>query len=91
VHLLFGALGIYAASSYAASRLYLIGGGLIYALLVVYGAIVDKASDANFVPLNTADDWLHVVLAAGMIGLGVVLGRDAARRPERDRVFGAHR
>jgi hypothetical protein len=23
-----------------------------------------------------ADDWLHLVLAIGMIGLGVLLGRD---------------
>jgi hypothetical protein len=80
VHLIFGALGIYAASSFSASRLYLIGGGLVYALLVVYGAIVDKASDANFVPLNSADDWLHVVLAAGMIALGLILGREIAPR-----------
>lgn len=76
VHLLFGALGLFAARTFSASRLYLIGGGIIYALLTVYGAIVDKASDANFVPLNTADDWLHIVLAAGMIGLGVLLGRE---------------
>jgi hypothetical protein len=31
---------------------------------------------ANFVPMNMADDWLHLVLAVGMIALGVLLGRD---------------
>lgn len=80
VHLLFGALGLFAAQSWSASRLYLIGGGLVYALLVVYGALTDDASDANFVPLDTADDWLHVGLAALMIGLGLALGRDPDAR-----------
>jgi hypothetical protein len=26
--------------------------------------------------MNMADDWLHLVLAVGMVGLGVLLGRD---------------
>jgi len=26
--------------------------------------------------MNMADDWLHLVLAVGMIALGVLLGRD---------------
>jgi hypothetical protein len=30
----------------------------------------------NFVPVNMADHWLRLVLAVGMIGLGVLLGRD---------------
>ena len=32
-------------------------------------------SSANFVPVNNADDWLHLVLGLGMIALGVVLSR----------------
>jgi hypothetical protein len=36
---------------------------------------VDDASRANFVPLNAADDWLHLVLGVGMIVLGVVLAK----------------
>ena len=24
--------------------------------------------DANFVPVNTADNWLHLVLGAGLLG-----------------------
>ena len=49
----------------------------IYLLLFLYGLVVDKDSQANFVPLNRADDWLHLVLGVGMIALGVVL----AKRP----------
>jgi hypothetical protein len=51
---------------------YLVGGGAVYLLLWIYGLVSDKMSDANFVPLNTADDWLHFVLGLGMIGLGII-------------------
>ena len=57
---------------------YLIGGGAIYLVLWIYGLVIEKMSAANFVPLNTADDWLHFVLGLGMIGLGV-MGRQALR------------
>ena len=32
----------------------------------------DEHSTANFVPVNSADNWLHFVLAVGMIALGAV-------------------
>jgi hypothetical protein len=75
VHLLFGVAGILAARTVRDSRAFLIGGGVVYLLLTVYGVAIDRASDANFVPINTADNWLHLVLAIGMIGAGVALGR----------------
>jgi len=79
VHVLFGIVGIAAARSWAASRSFLIGGGVVYLLLWIYGLIVDHDHDANFVPLNAADDWLHFFLGVGMIALGVMLTRrDAA-------------
>lgn len=77
VHLLFGVAGLAAARAFDTSRLFLIGGGVIYAVLWIYGVIVDFDSGANFVALNTADNWLHFLLALGMLGLGVVLGRGA--------------
>ena len=78
VHLLFGAAGIALARTASGARAFLIGGGAVYLVLWLYGLVVDKSSQANFVPLHTADDWLHVVLGLGMIALGVVLGRRAA-------------
>ena len=78
VHLLFGAAGIALARTASSARAFLIGGGAVYLVLWLYGLVVDKSSQANFVPLNTADDWLHFVLGLGMIALGVVLGRRAA-------------
>src|ERR1700712_3422171 len=79
VHLLFGVVGIALSRRNEAARLYLVGGGVIYLVLWIYGLVIDKMSDANFVPLNTADNWLHFALGVGMIGLGVVLGRELVR------------
>ena len=71
VHLLFG-VGLLAAARYSWSRLYLLGGGLVYLLVALYGAIVDHGSDANFLPINDADTLLHVALGLGMLVLGVI-------------------
>ena len=79
VHLLFGVAGIVMARSAAQSRNYLIGGGAVYLVLWIYGLLIGKDTAANFVPVNTADDWLHFVLGVAMIGLGVALSRGTAR------------
>ena len=76
VHLLFGVAGVVLSRTNEGARAYLIGGGVIYLVLWIYGLVIDKTSDANFVPLNSADDWLHFVLGVGMIGLGVALSRN---------------
>ena len=79
VHLLFGVAGVALARTASGARAFLIGGGAVYLVLWLYGLLIDKTSQANFVPLNTADDWLHFVLGLGMVALGVVLGRNARR------------
>ena len=71
VHLLFG-VGLLAAARASWSRLYLIGGGIAYLGVALYGLLVDHDSDANFLPINDADTALHVVLALLMLLLGVV-------------------
>lgn len=76
VHLLFGVAGVLMSRTNENARTYLIGGGVVYLVLWIYGLVIDKSSDANFVPLNSADDWLHFVLGVGMIGLGVALSRN---------------
>lgn len=78
VHLLFGAVGVAAARTWGASRNYLIWGGVIYVVLWVYGLLIDKESTANFVPVNDADNWLHLALGLGMVALGLALGRQHA-------------
>src|SRR5919106_941462 len=76
VFLLVGIAGIAMARTATGARNYLIGGGVIYAVLWLYGLLIADTTPANFVPMNIADDWLHFVLAVGMVGLGVLLGRD---------------
>lgn len=78
VHLLFGVAGVALSRRHSSARTYLIGGGVIYLVLWVYGLLIDKESSANFVPVNDADDWLHLVLGLGMIALGVLLHRRLA-------------
>lgn len=75
VHLLFGVAGFALARTWAGSRAYLVGGGAIYLVLTVYGFLVDRHEEANFIPINDADNWLHLVLGAGMVVLGLALGR----------------
>ncbi|SJZ88384.1 protein of unknown function [Marinactinospora thermotolerans DSM 45154] len=79
VHLLFGIVGLAtAAVGAAAARMYLLIGGIIYLLLWLYGLAIDHESAANFVPLNNADNWLHLILGLGMIALWYLA------RPARD-------
>ena len=75
VHLLFGVAGIALARTFNGARSYLIGGGVVYLVLFIYGLVIDHDSSANFVPVNDADNWLHLGLAVAMIALGAALGR----------------
>ncbi|BDT86010.1 membrane protein [Nocardia cyriacigeorgica] len=75
VHLAFGVVGLIAGANPPAARSFLIGGGVIYLVLWIYGLVIDQNSDANFVPLDTADNWLHFGLGLAMIALGVILPR----------------
>ncbi|GAA3802731.1 DUF4383 domain-containing protein [Nocardioides panacisoli] len=77
VHLLFAVAGFLMARTWQGARTFLIGGGAVYLVLTLYGAVIDLSSNANFVPFNVADNWLHLVLGLGMIGLGLALGRQA--------------
>jgi hypothetical protein len=75
VHLLFGVAGLALARTWESARLFLVGGGAVYLVLWLYGLVIDLNSAANFVSLNTADNWPHLFLGVGMVGLGLVLGR----------------
>jgi hypothetical protein len=74
VHLALGVAGLAMARSRRAARSYLVGGGIIYLAVWLYGLLVDKSSPANFIPVNSADDWLHFALGAAMVVMGLALG-----------------
>ena len=75
VHLIFGIAGLALARTVDGARTYLVGGGVIYLALWLLGVI----GGADWIPANTADNWLHFGLGAGMIALGVLTGRERVR------------
>ncbi|HEX7166276.1 MAG TPA: DUF4383 domain-containing protein [Acidimicrobiales bacterium] len=75
VHVLFGIAGLWAARVASYAKPFLFGGGAVYLALWVYGLVVGHDSAANFVPFNTADNWLHFTLGAGMVAIGMALSR----------------
>jgi arginine exporter protein ArgO len=79
VHLLFGVAGILMSRTNGQSRNYLLYGGVIYLVLWLYGLIIGHDTPANFVPVNTADNWLHFVLGIAMIALAILLSRNTNR------------
>ena len=84
VHILFGVAGLALSRRVDLARNFLVVGGIVYLVLWVYGLIIDRASEANFVSLNEADNWLHLVLGVGMVLAGVLLTRDRRRPVLRD-------
>ncbi len=76
-HLAFGLVGFAMARSADGARTYLIGGGVIYLALWLYGLLggSDEDSSANILGLNSASDWLHFVLGVTMLAIGFLLSR----------------
>jgi hypothetical protein len=78
VHLLYDITGLALARPATNARHYLLWGGLVYLVLWLYGLFIGHESPANIVPLNTADNWLHLGLGVTMVALSVL-----PRRPGR--------
>ena len=81
VHLLFGVAGLAFARTVDGARTYLLGSGVIYVVLLLYGLLVSAGSDANFVPANNADDFLHLALGVGLLGSWYVSRGDRGPAP----------
>jgi hypothetical protein len=84
VHAAFGAAGLLLARTHQQARSFLIYGGVVYLVLWLYGLLVGDQTPANFVPLNGADNWLHLALGLGMIILAILLSpRTTPKTPPR--------
>jgi hypothetical protein len=74
-HLVFGLVGLALAKTVEGASNFLVGGGVVYLALWLLGVI----GAGDWLPANTADNWLHFLLGIGMLGLGFVAGRGPAR------------
>jgi hypothetical protein len=83
VHIASGALGLLAfASGPAASRTYALAFGVVYILVAIWGFIIGSGeSILGFIPVNTEDNILHVIL--GVLGVGAYAASDPAAADHR--------
>jgi FtsH-binding integral membrane protein len=70
-HIATGVLGLVAASSYASARNYALALGIVYIAVAIWGFIVgDGDSILSILPVNTADNVLHLVIGVSGIAAG---------------------
>jgi hypothetical protein len=80
VHLLSGLIGLAVARSYSGSRAYAIGFGAVYTAVAIWGFVIgDGESILGFLPVNSEDNVLHLLIA--LAGIGAGLGTAATPRP----------
>jgi Domain of unknown function (DUF4383) len=71
IHIVSGVVLLLASVSGAkAARMWFQIFGVIYALLAVMGLVIGNGMIFNLISNNTADIWLHVVLAVVMLAIG---------------------
>lgn len=78
VHLVVGGTGLVMARNAMGARNFLMGFGLLYVVLSIFGLSVGVDSAANFLALNAAASWTYLVLGIVMVGAGWILSRHLA-------------
>jgi hypothetical protein len=63
------------ARTASGARSFLLHSGVIYLVLFVYELVVPQDSAGNFVPLNSFDNILHLLLGIGVVALALILTR----------------
>jgi hypothetical protein len=81
VHIATGGLGLLAAG-YAA-RQYALGIGVVYIVIAIWGFIIGSGDNIlGFIPVNTEDNFLHLILGVLGVAAGIATPAVAAtRRP----------
>lgn len=82
VHLLSGIIGLAMVGTAAKARLFAIGYGVVYVLVTILGfAVGDGGLLLSIIPINTADNLLHLAIAVTGIAVGLASpAGDATRR-----------
>jgi hypothetical protein len=70
VHLASGALGLALMGTAAGARLYALGFGTVYLAVTIWG-FIDGNDILGLLPVNSADNWLHVAIAVTGILAGL--------------------
>lgn len=86
IHLLSGVAGVLMSQRPLPARNFLIGAGVSYLVLWTLGQFLAQDSPVNILPVNSADNWLHLFLGMAMIGFGVAFSRDAPAKLRESRV-----
>ncbi len=87
LHLGFGLAGLVLARRVAGARIFLAGGGALYLGLWLYGFAINRDSAANLLPVNDADNWLHLALGFGMLAPGLLLSNQVGTGGRLDTPF----
>ncbi|MEE2570715.1 DUF4383 domain-containing protein [Pseudarthrobacter sp. J64] len=81
VQLAIGVTGWSMSRTAHGARNFLMGAGVLYILLAIFGLSIGVDSAANFLALNTPDNWAHLVLGILMIAAGWLFSeRESSRR-----------
>ena len=78
VHIASGVVALLAAIKADYAKLYFRVFGVVYAVVAVVG-LVQSDTVLGLIPINTADNVLHVVLAVAILAIGFGLPDDSAK------------
>jgi hypothetical protein len=82
VHIATGLIGILAARTLASARTYCLLFGIVYLVVCIWGFVVgNDASILSIIPVNTEDNILHLLLAAGGFAAYAASSRAPEPRP----------
>jgi hypothetical protein len=89
IHIVTGALGLLLFRT--AAREYAFGIGVLYLVVAVWGFLLgDGESILGFIPINTADNVLHLVIGIAGLGAGLATHGVVAAPPRRGGPAAAH-
>ena len=83
VHIASGALGLALAGSRPGARAFALGFGAVYLLVAIWGLIVGDQVLFGLIPVNGADNVLHLLIAGAGIAAGLASPDDSSVRGTR--------